>query len=79
MKHFYANLSASSKTDRTVSATKKESIQAHIRTYENGVFVSMYHEDGKDIFSIYQTSGTLGEREGKKMKLIKQLEFDNIK
>ena len=78
MKHFYAHLSASSKSDRTVSATKKESIQAHIRTYENGIFVSMYHENNKDIFLIYKTGGTLGDRTGSKMKLIKQIEIDNI-
>ncbi|MBT7377181.1 MAG: hypothetical protein HN820_03385 [Candidatus Marinimicrobia bacterium] len=78
MKHFYAHLSASSKSDRTVSASKKESIQAHIRTYENGIFVSMYHENDKDIFLIYKTGGTLGDRTGSKMKLIKQIEIDNI-
>lgn len=78
MKHFYAHLSASSKNDRTISATKKESIQAHIRTYENGIFISMYHENDKDIFLIYKTGGTLGDRTGSKMKLIKQIEIDNI-
>jgi|SaaInlStandDraft_4_1057021.scaffolds.fasta_scaffold251174_1 hypothetical protein len=75
MKHFCGTLIGNPKNDLSTTASKNESIQSHLRTFNKGILVSMYHHEGKDVFLIYQTNGTLGDREGQSMNLIKQLEF----
>ena len=78
MKHFYAHMSGDQKNDVSVSASKNGSIQAHIRSFNHGVFISMSHYKGVDTFNIYLTKGTLGERSGEPMELIKSIEVPSF-
>ena len=75
MKHFYCSSTGSPKSSGNCSASKNESIQTHLRTFENGIFISASHSNGVDTFYIFKTKGTLGEREGEKMDLISEYTF----
>ena len=78
MTHFYATLTGKAKSDATACAHKTGSIQAHIKTYSSGIFVTVMNNGNEDEFFVYKTNGTNGERKGDAMTLLYQFtEKDN--
>ena len=79
MKHFYGHIQGDAKNEGRASASKNGSLQAHIRTMNNGIFVCLSHTNGKDEILVYETLGTMGDRKGHPMSLIYQKEFDELR
>ena len=79
MKHFYGHIQGDAKNEGHASASKNGSLQAHIRTMNNGIFVCLSHTNGKDEILVYETLGTMGDRKGHPMSLIYQKEFSELK
>ena len=79
MKHFYGHIQGDAKNEGRASASKTGSLQAHIRTMNNGIFVCLSHTNGKDEILVYETLGTMGDRKGHPMSLIYQKEFDELR
>jgi hypothetical protein len=79
MKHFYGHIQGDAKNEGHASASKNGSLQAHIRTMNNGIFVCLSHTNGKDEILVYETLGTMGDRKGHPMSLIYQKEFDELR
>ena len=79
MKHFYGHIQGDAKNEGRASASKNGSLQAHIRTMNNGIFVCLSHTNGKDEILVYETLGTMGDRKGHPMSLIYQKEFSELR
>jgi len=79
MKHFYGHIQGDAKNEGRASASKNGSIQGHLRTMNNGIFVCLSHQNGKDEISVFETLGTMGDRKGHPMSLIYQKEFPEKK
>jgi len=79
MKHFYGHIQGDAKNEGRASASKNGSLQAHLRTLNNGIFVCLSHQNGKDEISVFETLGTMGDRKGHPMSLIYQKEFPEKK
>lgn len=62
MAHFYGSIDGRANTQATRTGTKGGGLRAHIRGWENGVRVVAAHENGKDVFYVFQTSGSNGRR-----------------
>lgn len=72
MTHFYGTLTGKTKSDATACAHKNGSLQAHVKTYTSGIFVTVMNNGKGDEFFVYKTNGTNGERSGDAMTLVYQ-------
>jgi hypothetical protein len=57
MSHFYASIQGNKGT-ATRQGSKFSGISGHIRGWDMGVYVYLFHKDGKDHVRIYKTGGS---------------------
>jgi hypothetical protein len=59
MSHFYGSMKGS-RGEATRCGTKSSGISVHLRGWTSGVRVYGYHDErtGRDVFKVYQTSGS---------------------
>lgn len=57
MSHYYATVQSGRKPV-TKTGHKSTGMNAHIRTWDDGVEVEVTHKDGVDTFNIYRTTGS---------------------
>ena len=59
MAHFYVNAHGN-RGERTACGTKNSGAYAHVRGWNVGAEVYIEHRDGKDIVSVWKTTGSNG-------------------
>ena len=73
MSQFYAEIKGQARTTASRRGSPKSGIDGHIRGWNIGVRVFGHvDENGKDVFTIYKTSGSNGCKSDKLIKIIKE-------
>lgn len=71
MSHFYlSGHTTMKKSPTTARGSKKSGLSCHVRGWNKGIFIQAFHKDGKDIFEIYETSGSNNTTFQKKIETI---------
>lgn len=58
MAHFYGSMTGQAKTTATRRGSVNSGMDAHIRGWFIGVRVCLRHVDGKDVVTVYRTTGS---------------------
>ena len=62
MSHFYGSVMGSARTEATRRGGAVNGLDAHVRGWDLGVYVAARHVEGVDVFYLYETKGSNGER-----------------
>ena len=72
MAHFYAEIKGSATTAATRRGTKSGGLEGHLRGWNIGVKIYLGHYNGKDVISVYETSGSNNPNSGRLLVQIKE-------